>query len=194
MNKEYMENVLVFQHTHMIGIVPSDKLFNFGVIIDNQSDESVKEFFIEFHLICSLQCAKCLLNRVFISSQKVKAIQKDFKGYVIMFLIDTGAYIVPRSFHQFNTMPVYVYKNIQHVSDISFINVVNKDEKLITFSLTKSENSDLITLSKKFTDIDSFTCNFKEDKSYLLKISREYLKENRNNYRKIGRSFLILRR
>jgi hypothetical protein len=181
MNKENMANVQVFEHKYMIGIVPSSIFLDFGVIIDNQGDESVKEFFIEFKLAGSIQTPDFELNRVFISSQKVKAIQTDLRDYVIMFLMDTGAYIVPRSFNEFNTLPVYVYKNIEHVLDIGFINVVNKDEKLITFSFTKSENSDLITLSKKLTDTESFTCNFKEDKSYLLKISREYL--NRSNFK-----------
>jgi hypothetical protein len=67
----------VFKHEHVIGIVTSSHTinnFNVGILIDNQSDENVKEFFLElsFNAFESLAQEDIKLSRVLISSGKVK--------------------------------------------------------------------------------------------------------------------------
>jgi hypothetical protein len=46
-----------------------------------------------------------------------------------MFIIDSNAYIVPRSIYGLNALPVYVYKNASHGLRIGFINIANTNKE-----------------------------------------------------------------
>jgi hypothetical protein len=101
----------VIKHKYLTGFVPSmqGKNFSIGVLVDNQADENVKEFFIE--LFYSDKEKVFRLSRVFTSSRKVNTVQSDFRGSVNMFLLGEDIYLIPRNTYQMRTLPIYTFKS-----------------------------------------------------------------------------------
>jgi hypothetical protein len=165
-----------FKHEHIISLVSSkitENIFNVGVIIDNETDANVKEFFFELAINIEnpLSPSEFYLNRVFITSQKVKSFQTDYQGLISMFLIGTNVYIIPRSVSQVNTLPIYIYKASDEYESLGFLYVNTKDIKAITFRLKgQSNDNGIVTLYKK--SVDSFSCRFKKEGRYVVKVSK----------------------
>jgi hypothetical protein len=168
----------VFEHEHILGLAPvtytSDLDFILGVFIDNESDENVKEFFIELSINRGADSREFKLNRVFISSQKVKSVKTDTLGHGIVFIMETNTYIVPRSLYSgFASLPVYVYKNAENSTGaIEFVNFYNN---AVMFNLIDGSEEKVISLNNKFGDNEAFTCSFKNRGSYSAEITRNYL-------------------
>jgi hypothetical protein len=173
-----------FKHKYVNQIVTSKHtkgIFNIGVSIDNQSNKDVKEFFAELALVGSAESSELLLSRVFISSNKVKAVHTDTQGLVVMFLIGTNAYIAPRSIYSTNTLPVYIYRDAYHTAVIGFINIETESgQNFIMFRISKpdEEENEVITLYTTDEENENFHCNFKSAGKYLAKVTKQYLNYN----------------
>jgi hypothetical protein len=173
-----MLNFKVFEHKQVLGLSPAKHNFgpNFllGVLIDNQSDENIKEFFIELSISSSFASSEFKLNRVFISSQKVKTVKTDPQGVVTMLIMDTNTYIVLRSLYSgFSSLPVYVYKNAENSLSIEYINIT---DNVIIFSLADDKGEKVVkTLYIKRGDGESFSCSFKNEGSFFAQITRHFL-------------------
>jgi hypothetical protein len=172
-----MVNFKVFEHKQMLGLAPVkhtfDDNFILGVLIDNQSDVNVKEFLIEFTIDKNPTFSEFELNRVFISSQKIKSVKTDPQGLVTMFLTDSGSYIIPRNIYPgFSSLPVYVYKNAENSLSIEYINIT---DNVIMFSLADDKEEKVVTLYKKPEDSESFTCSFKKEGNFFAQITRHVL-------------------
>jgi hypothetical protein len=181
-NKEVFETLKVFKHEYTIGIVTTGHSidnFNVGVLIDNQSDENVKEFFVEltYDSLNSFDKGDIMLSRVFISSEKVQSVQADSLGLVTVFLIGTNAYIVPNSIYGLNNLPIYVYKNTGQSMNIGFIHVNTFQDNVIMFKLVEKENEEdeVVAFHNKPEDIDSFKCAFKKQGNYVTEITKQFL-------------------
>jgi hypothetical protein len=164
-----MLNVKVFEHKYILGLVPSKpnylRKFIVGVLVDNQSN--VKEFFVELSIDNNFAISEFELNRVFISSQKVKSVKTDPRGLVTMFLMDSNTYIVPRSLYSgFSSLPVYVYKNTDNSLSIEYIKI---KDNTIMFSLADDKEEKVVTLYNKGGDGESFSCSFNKEGNFLFK-------------------------
>jgi hypothetical protein len=182
--KDGINVISVFKHNHVIGLQPTISLydtFNVGVLIDNQSDPNVNEFFIE--LVVNLYDAKevgiIYLNRVLISSQPVKAVQTDYLNKMLLFAIGTNVYIVPRSIYRINTMPIYIHKSATDAKNIKlgFLHVDDsRQNNVVLFRQTIDEaKQELVSLYRKPKDREEFACQFKKEGDYVITISKRYL-------------------
>jgi hypothetical protein len=174
--------IRIFEHKYIDRVVTtkhSKGVFNIGFSVDNQSNKNVNEFFIELSIFDNIdKLSEIFLNRVFISSNEVKAVQTDTLGYVVTFLIGTDVFIVPRAIYGLNNLLVYAYKNVDISANLGFIYIDNNDEKYnFMFRLTKlgEEENKIVSLYTTVEDNESFTCNFKKEGDYLVKSQKQYL-------------------
>jgi hypothetical protein len=170
-----MLNFKVFEHKYILGLAPVKRNpieldFTLGILIDNQSDENVREFLIELSINSNFTFSKFKLNRVFISSQKVISVKTDPRGLITMFLTVSNNYIVPRSlFSGFSSLLVYVYKSEENSSSIGFTNIADGS---IMFSLANDKEEKVITLFHKQGDNEALSCSFEKEGSFFAQITR----------------------
>jgi hypothetical protein len=148
--------------------------FNIGVLADNQKDKNVQEFFFELTTESNADNSQeIFLSRVFISSERVRAVQADVHGLLAMFLMGSNVYIIPRNYHGLKSLPVYVYKNAKDSLGIGFVNINNN----ILFRLTKGdkEEDEVVSFYNKPEDNESFSCSFGEKGYYVVQVARQYL-------------------
>jgi hypothetical protein len=193
--KEDFKTLKTFKHRNTIGIVTtghSINSFNVGVLIDNQSDENVKEFFLEltFNAINTLDKGDIMLSRILISSEKVESVQTDIQGMATTFLMGSNVYILPRNINGLNSLPIYVYKNASHGKKIGFVgvffNIPDKfssfESKVIMFRLVKHEmeEDEVVAFQNTPENFESFKCNFKKHGSYMAQVTKQTLDLNGN--------------
>jgi hypothetical protein len=179
------DSIKVFKtlkHPYINGILPTKSkqygVFNIGVLVDNQADEDVKEFYFEVavNAIVSPKLMKFQLSRVFIASEKVKAVQTNVEGSVTTFLMGSNVYIVPVNIHGLNLLPYYVYTKATDSSNISYVNINTDKVNTIIFKLLKTgeEGDEIITFNNLPADRESFTCQFKKDGNYIASILKHH--------------------
>jgi hypothetical protein len=174
-----------FEHKYMDRIITtkhSKGMLNIGVLLDNQNQEGVKEFFIELSVVDDeAGLGEIFLNRVFITSDHVKAVQTDTQGFVAMFLIGTGVYIVPRSIYGSNNSPLYIYRDAYNSDSIKFIHIDTDGKNNIIFRLTNSDEKEnrVISLYTTEEENESFDCRFSEGGNYEAVIKKQYLNHDR---------------
>jgi hypothetical protein len=184
-----------FEHKNVIGLAPTAQkhLFDFqvGVLVDNQSNEDVKEFFFELSLNYDGKTFK--ISRVFISSEKVRHVQTDVGGSVTMFLLGPNTYIVPRTIYGLNILPIYVYKGAKDSQGIGFININMGKTNTILFRLTKGgkESDQVVSFYNKPDDQESFTCVFKEKGDYRIILNKRHVDDVSGQIKRLSTNYPV---
>jgi hypothetical protein len=158
-------------------------IINVGVFVDNQKNEDVKEFFLEFIIdVKKLHQKTIFLSRVFISSKVIKASQTTYDGTMMAFLTDSRVYLTPMNLDQTGLLPIYFYKTVGDNKTLGFLSV-RKNNSIIFRLANNNKEENFVILSRKSTNEQYYKCIFASLKNYLVTLS--HINDDLLYYRKI---------
>jgi hypothetical protein len=173
-NRQFM----FLEHKQIIGIqthqhhptLDNHDVFSLGLLIDNTVDTEVNEFFVELSISVSSP-VNYNLNRAFISSKIIKAVQTDHDNKITAFLTDDIMYIIPRGHQSLKSFPVYFFDSGLRRSHSDFI-LYRKGEKFI-FLITDLNNSDkdFYEFYQREEDGPRYECVFQNKGNYDVKFT-----------------------